>query len=340
MDEKQFEQDYRNWKRQTTPDLWDRIDGKLRDYPERNSENISRADESSSAGNLPGKRRIYRIYRFAAGFAAVLCFAAAVPGLYQKLSVQNENGAGFQEAAPAAGLEESTAQAKDQEAAFAAKLEETTAPIKDQEAVPAAIPQETMAAEGEMVLGDNGVTLTSDRLTVPEDALTVSSDSAYFSQAILRDTELLCTGTVENASLEYDSQGRAVRVAYQLSLNQIHFAQDYFDQSDQITVKSPIVKAEGDEAWLLYQMEPEKTYLLPLKKQEGNWELIYPFAPQIQLTADGGHLFHSGYSSLMNESTQVVAGEKEGENDYFYDRMLLREDDGFLSDFLKLIQQQ
>lgn len=304
MDEKQFEQDYRNWKRQTTPDLWDRIDGKLRDYPERNSENISRADESSSAGNLPGKRRIYRIYRFAAGFAAVLCFAAAVPGLYQKLLVQNENGAGFQEAAPAA------------------------------------IPQETMAAEGEMVLGDNGVTLTSDRLTVPEDALTVSSDSAYFSQAILRDTELLCTCTVENASLEYDSQGRAVRVAYQLSLNQIHFAQDYFDQSDQITVKSPIVKAEGDEAWLLYQMEPEKTYLLPLKKQEGNWELIYPFAPQIQLTADGGHLFHSGYSSLMNESTQVVAGEKEGENDYFYDRMLLREDDGFLSDFLKLIQQQ
>lgn len=35
MDEKQFEQDYRNWKRQAAPDLWERIEGRLKDYPER-----------------------------------------------------------------------------------------------------------------------------------------------------------------------------------------------------------------------------------------------------------------------------------------------------------------
>ena len=102
-------------------------------------------------------------------------------------------------------------------------------------------------------------------------------------------------------------------------------------------MNSPIVRAEGDEAWLLYQMEPGKTYLLPLKKTEGNWELLYPFAPQIQLTGKQGYLFHSGYTSLINETTQVTAGVQEGENDYFYDRMLLREDEGFLSDFLELI---
>lgn len=334
MDEKQFEQDYRNWKRQAAPDLWDRIDGKLKNYPEREPGCAVKADGKSGMKNFSGRRWIYPL---AAGFAAMLCLAMAVPGLYQKRSVLSRGEAGFGEETSAAQFQETTAAAQLQETMAAAGSDVMAA--GEGEIMAAGGGEAITAEESEGDAWDRDAVLTMARLTVPEDALVASFDSAYFSQAILSDTELLCTGTVEDASLEYDSQGRAVRVAYQLSLKQIHFAQDYLTKTDQITVKSPIVKAEGDEAWLLYQMEPQKTYLLPLKKQEGNWELLYPFAPQIQLTDTQGWLFHSGYSSLINEDTQVVAGEKEGENDYYYDRMLLREDDRFLSDFLELIQK-
>ena len=73
MDEKQFEQDYRNWKRQAAPDLWERIEGRLKDYPER--------EESATTHPLqepklhPDKIRINakkRMYALAAGCAAVI----------------------------------------------------------------------------------------------------------------------------------------------------------------------------------------------------------------------------------------------------------------------------
>ena len=291
MDEKRFEQDYRDWKRQTAPDLWDRIEGRLNDCPKRESQ--------LPTVKLPTHKRW--LYRWAAGIAAVLCIAALAPGLYQKRAILNGSESGLQETT------------------YAAMVEETTLASEFHE-------------EAE------GVMRTNCRLILPQDALTVPADSAYFSQEILFDAELVCTATVEDASLEYDTQGRANRVVYQLVLDQIHDAQDYIAKASQITVKSPIVRAEGDEAWVLYQMQAGKTYLLPLKKQKESWELLYPFAPQIQLTDTQGYLFHSGYTSLINETTQVVAREPEGKNDYFYDRMLVREDEYFLSDFLKLIQ--
>ena len=58
------------------------------------------------------------------------------------------------------------------------------------------------------------------------------------------------------------------------------------------------------------------------------------------MTGDGAYLFHSGYASLVTEDTSVVIGIQEGENDYYYDRMLLREDGNFLSDFVSLVEHQ
>jgi hypothetical protein len=346
MDEKQFEQDYRNWKRQAAPDLWERIEGRLKDYPER--------EESATTHPLqepklhPDKIRINakkRMYALAAGCAAVICLVVVIPGLFSKDSgLTGLKGSTSDSKSPDYVSGSIIAQETTAAEEFGETFDETFLAGDFQESIS---PETVHDKAGQTEAGqpkaipdnhsDGGVIQTKTRLTVPEDALTLSSDTAYFSQAILQDTELLCTGTVKDASFVYDDSGRAVGVSYQLSLSQIHYAQDYIAQTDQITVNSPIVRAEGDEAWLLYQMEPGKTYLLPLKKTEGNWELLYPFAPQIQLTGKQGYLFHSGYTSLINETTQVTAGVQEGENDYFYDRMLLREDEGFLSDFLELI---
>ncbi len=374
MDEKQFEQDYRNWKRQAAPDLWERIEGRLKDYPEREEsakkfpaeypvqESIKHLIQEPAKYPLqnaathplqepklhPDKIRINakkRMYALAAGCAAVICLAAVIPGLFSKDSgLTGLKGSTSDSGSPDYVSGSIIAQETTAAEEFGETFDETFLAGDFQESIS---PETVHDKAGQTEAGqpkaipdnhsDGGVIQTKTRLTVPEDALTLSSDTAYFSQAILQDTELLCTGTVKDASFVYDDSGRAVGVSYQLSLSQIHYAQDYIAQTDQITVNSPIVRAEGDEAWLLYQMEPGKTYLLPLKKTEGNWELLYPFAPQIQLTGKQGYLFHSGYTSLINETTQVTAGVQEGENDYFYDRMLLREDEGFLSDFLELI---
>lgn len=177
-------------------------------------------------------------------------------------------------------------------------------------------------------------------LAVPEDAVTVPEDSRYFSEAIFRDTELLVGGTVTDVTLEYDGDGKAVKVVYEMNLDQVYYAEDYTTGLETLTVKSPIVETEGDEVFILYQLQPGGTYLLPLWQKDGDWELLYPFAPQIQVTGDGGYLFHSGYASLVTGDTSVVLGSQEGENDYYYDRMLLREDGNFLSDFVSLVENQ
>lgn len=294
MDEKQFEQDYRNWKRQAAPDLWERIEGRLKDYPER--------EESATTHPLqepklhPDKIRINakkRMYALAAGCAAVICLVVVIPGLFSKDSgLTGLKGSTSDSKSPDYVSGSIIAQETTAAEEFGETFDETFLAGDFQESIS---PETVHDKAGQTEAGqpkaipdnhsDGGVIQTKTRLTVPEDALTLSSDTAYFSQAILQDTELLCTGTVKDASFVYDDSGRAVGVSYQLSLSQIHYAQDYIAQTDQITVNSPIVRAEGDEAWLLYQMEPGKTYLLPLKKTEGNWELLYPLPRRFSLRA-------------------------------------------------------
>lgn len=177
-------------------------------------------------------------------------------------------------------------------------------------------------------------------LAVPAEAVTVPEDSAYFSEAILGDTGLLCGGTVIDVTLEQDAAGRAVKVVYQISLDQVYYSEDYTTNVETLTVKSPIVETEGDEAYVLYQLQKGGTYLLPLENRDGVWELLYPFAPQIQVTGDGAYLFHSGYASLVSSDTSVVIGSQQGAGDYYYDRMLLRDDDNFLSDLISLVERE
>ena len=265
MDEKKFEQEYRTWKQQAAPDLWNRIEENLAEHPERKQ-----------------RPRIHTLWKPVSGVAAAILVLVAAAGV---------NSGRFGESSAVTE--------------FA---------------------QETAAAYRP--------------LSVPQDAVTEPEDSRYFSEAILGDTELLCGGTVTSVSFESDDSGRAVKVVYEIQLDQVYYADDYTTDLTGLTVKSPIIKTEGDEAYVLYQLQQEETYLLPLIRADGGWELLYPFAPQIQVTGDGAYLFHSGYSSLVDSSTQVVAGTREGENDYYFDRMLLREDDNFPLDLVSLIERE
>lgn len=323
MDKRRLEQEYRSWKQQSTPDLWERIEEGLKDHGEQEN---AFYDRMSSHGKEASHGR-KAVYSGVTAAAAIFLLLMVIPDRRQDSWTEYyiaEETEGVQ--APEAGS--ASGETQTSESGFAS--------------------QETDGLKPRFLeLGEY------QSLAVPSDALTVPADARYFSEAVLGDTELLCSGTVEEVSLNYDEDGRAVQVVYRLDLQTIYYAQDYISSQESITVVSPLVAAEGgdsaglsaasakgNEVYLLYQLQKEGTYLLPLKSQNGSWELVYPFAPQIQVTEQGDYLFHSGYASLVNLDTQVVPGIPMGSNDYFYDRMLLREDEEFPLELVSLIKKQ
>ena len=201
---------------------------------------------------------------------------------------------------------------------------------------------EDIASGASIKNGDakRGTQMAYRPLAVPEQAVTVEEDSRYFSEDILGDTSLLCGGRVLSAALEEDESGRTARVVYEMEVDGIYYAEDYVSSMERITVESPIIQTEGDTVFVLYQLVPGETYLLPLLEADDRYELLYPFAPQIQMTGEQEYLFHSGYASLVTQDTSVAVKTPEGTNDYYYDRMLVREDGNFLSDLVSLIERE
>lgn len=334
MDEKQFEQEYRAWKKQDAPQLWERIEPHLRDH--------AGTQEHTRIQNYAGTRKNRHIRYGISAAAAAVVLALVLPGaLYSKKTILDGGSGGETKVQETGVLPENAAMQGNTAAQETTGAQETTAV---QKAVGPQQPDSGNGAAGDTVPGlysYQQLGLKEGKsLSVPENAVSVPEDAGYFSEALLGDTQLLCSGTVEAVSLGYDEHQRAVKVVYQLTMDAVHYAEDYISSSSRITVQSPIVETEGDEVYLLYQLQPGGRYLLPLKKEGADWELLYPFAPQIQITQDEGYVFHSGYASLMNDETHVVAARQEGANDYFYDRMLLREDEAFLSEFMGLMERQ
>lgn len=260
MDEKQFEQEYKKWKHQEAPQLWEQIEGGLKEHPERE------------------RKGVFLSFHWAficAATAAVLSLTMIVPRLYQDRVSVNREG-----------------------------------------------------------------TADSETARFPEEFVTIPEDSRYFSEEVLSDTELLLKGNVKDIFFECDRFGRADKIVYQMNLEQVYYAQDYISGEGDILVKSPIIEAQGNEIQSLYQLQRNCSYLLPLCQRDGDWELVYPFAPQVQMMKNGTYLFHTGYISLVNEETKTAAQSQEGLNDYFYDRMRIREDEEFLSEFIQLVKRE
>ncbi len=368
MDEKRLEQEYRELKHKAAPDLWDRIEKGLKEHPRRQeTETISDTEpvvwdeKSARLMEIPdreGKRpqkRLRRIYGMAAAAAAMLALVITVPKMTDKKSemksmardagqeiIAAETKADIGNALSEAGGEDRAGdraeyKAEDRTEYKAEAGTEDRAGYKAEARAEDRAEYQAKAGTTDGILYYEELKLAAYRpMAVPENAVTVPEDSQYFSEAILKDAQLLCGGTVTKVSFEKDSSGKAVKVVYEMTLDQVYYAEDYTAGMETITVKSPIIKTDGDEVYILYQLQPGGVYLLPLCRKDKDWELLYPFAPQIQVTGDGEYLFHSGYASLVNEATSVVIGSQEGSNDYYYDRMVLRKDEDFLSDLLAL----
>lgn len=70
-----------------------------------------------------------------------------------------------------------------------------------------------------------------------------------------------------------------------------------------------------------YVLKIGHEYILPLGERDGKYYIVFPSAPQTELTEDGYAVFHNGWTSFMENETAYLECPRNGKDDYFYDRM-------------------
>lgn len=293
---------YRDLQLQEAPDLWNRIESNLmpKAVVEEETPKIIHAE----------KRKKKKNYRTEAGLAAAACCILLVFGGMM----------GRQKGADVTGAAETTAGSE--------MMVKGTAD----------------AVSPQPVSGDMSVSISYDSLALrgtdapapPEHAVYVPADHYYFTEADLKDAGLLSQVTVESVSYENDPDGRADSVVYDVVVDNVLYLEDYVSEAQKLQVKSPLVGSREDG--MLYSLKEGGTYILPLKYENSAYWLVYPNAPQIEVTEDTKYLFHTGWQSLINDQTAIVLKNALSPEDYYYDRMVMRKDPVFLSNLTALMQ--
>ncbi len=74
--------------------------------------------------------------------------------------------------------------------------------------------------------------------------------------------------------------------------------------------------------------------------RDGQYSIVYQFAPQIEVTLDSEYIFHSEWKSLINDKTiEVIMPTDSPEESFYADKMKLRRDTDFITDLQALISR-
>lgn len=139
---------------------------------------------------------------------------------------------------------------------------------------------------------------TSNQNLMPE--ISTSGDDFFVEERILIETDVIVSAYIDNV---YSSGNGAI--CYEITANNVE------------TGKKESIYLESATP---YVMQENRSYILPLKKDSGEYSLTFENAPQIELTLDDGMIFHNGWETLDNDSFDVIYPQGSTD-DYFYDRM-------------------
>lgn len=313
---KKLEKAYRDLQMQEVPDLWNRIETNLKSQP------------GGCGDTGPGKQKINR---YGAGMAAA-CAAIIIIGAWKGIGgwdqrLSSTGTVAVEEAATKAG----TAM-EDNGAA------ETHISAEGQDIKNAGMMAEGQSPNAQKILSYDSLSLLGTKAHLPlGEASFVPEDQRYFTEEVLKDTGLLAEAFVDSVSYEKDDQGRLSRAVYEIRVQRVLYSEDYVSEGQRLLVESPLVGSGGE---VLYEMKEGGTYILPLKTGERACGLVFPYGPQIEVTKDQGYVFHNGFRSLVNEETSVVLMGKSAQEDYYYDRMVFRDDTVFLSNLTQLVESK
>lgn len=336
-----LEQAYKDLQMRELPDLWDRIEDGLE------TGKVMEAVDISESAPLPEKRN--RV-RYGMGLAAMACCAVIVIGASALLPRRQtdpaaETTAGTMAVTEAAGgvmeateAAETTAAAMDGAENDAGKMD---IPDRNQQADSegnyAKGPKETAAfAENTVWYGD--LELSGKEVPLPSQNVAFApEDSYYFTEEILMNADLLCQITVNRVSYGEDPDGIVRNVNYDLMIDKVLYSEDYAAGNQKLKATAPLVGSQS-EARPLYVLKEGGHYVLPLKSGEGVYELVFPYAPQIEVTEDARYVFHTGWQSLMDSQTESVNKAQDASGDFYFDRMVIRSDNTFLSNLAALTE--
>lgn len=308
MNHKQnLKEEYIKLKSQTAPDLWDRIERGLEEKPE--AENPVTIRKSSSF-RLPVR-----------ALAAAACFFVCITAarILGTGTVLTPEIASETTAAEIVAAETVAAETNASEYAMAEGI------VREAEPELYALSYQSLSFE------------PSSPVSSPESVKTVERDT-YFSEDIMADTELLCEGEVKSVSFDYDTENNATAISYEIEIKQILYSQDYVTDDIVLTVKSEIDEDAVSGENILYALTENRTYLLPLAARDQDMWLVFPFAPQIEVTKNREYLFHNGWQSLVNQDSYVVLNTQAAPEDFYFDRMYLRKDQAVVETLVSLTE--
>ncbi len=341
--EKLFEREYRNRMTHAAPDLWDRIESGLEEYPERS---MAEAPRGGSVGSRKESGKILslprrRLYGAAAAAAAMLVLLAVSPK-FLELHMDQRSGAALTATTAAArdmGGQRTGAQAAaggaslEMGALAGGLMEEDEEATVEETAVEEATVEETeMDLEKQM---DGGAAASEDRL---------------------KNTRMLCQVTVRRAQSLEAGDGRSAGYRYEAEVDAVYYEAGNRDSEnageegsaaenreeiavgDVIEVVIPDAGA-GNPGEGPLQMLVDASYLLPLIPRGSVWEPVLSDVPQIRRNEDGSYLFPAVYHSLADKSEEWY-GQQEADSSGASARMLLRTDGAFVSELVGLIREK
>ena len=194
---------------------------------------------------------------------------------------------------------------------------------------------------GKNLGGEPGTVKYSDLLfeepvlvEAPEPMEGQSGKIMSFTEELLTESAAFIKGTVTEIAFEND------KVIYTVLVSKVYGPSEGVEEGKSITVTNDLYTYTS-LAGSVEKLQVDRTYLIPLtlREEEGKevYSVLYPFAPQIQMTKDGQYLYPDHYTSLDTEEAKVV--EMDTEEGYgYYGTMKLREDDRFEKDLEKLAE--
>lgn len=131
-------------------------------------------------------------------------------------------------------------------------------------------------------------------------SVNTSGDDFFVEANVLIHTDVIVNAYVDRA------YSRGETVCYELTAENADT-----NETENITIESATP----------YRLLENRSYVLPLKFDGGTYSLVFENAPQIEVTLDGGLIFHNGWVTLDGKDSADVIYPQNGIDDFFYDRM-------------------
>ena len=318
--EKKIREKYIEMNDEAAPDmdaLWSRIEEKL---PEKN-------EETTPVTSKP-RIKMNRIVSFAVPLAACIIAVIALPQLMNSADnspspiISDGNYAEDAQASPAA---EENSDNQFNDAADNAQAEQAE---QIDQAQPSGDAQDTyrsaLEAYGSTVEYEMLSLNPSETVSVKPAGIRGSDNSKYFVEdEVLESTQLFCRASVKDV---YFSDGGDT-VCYTLEADEtIYRGSETDTEKKTITAIATVTNGEMFKDKSEYLLCENRTYLLPLRMENSvtdTYRIVFPYAPQIEITLDNYYIFHNGWNTLTDGEISDVICTSQGNDDYYYDRMKL-----------------